>query len=227
MSLRLPFVLFCTAALAVAACGPAAPATPEPAAPAPQTPAPVTPVPVTPAPATPDSATPATATPEPGTTPAPGMSPLLPSADPELEALLPDQVGELQLIKLSLRGETFADQADEDFQRFLDTLGTSVEQITVATATGFDADTFESAAIIALRAPGSNPDQLVSGFTQAIAEGDEQYDIEQTQLGGKNVWMARSAGTQDAPSYFYAAGEVMFIVVADEQRADEVFAQLP
>jgi hypothetical protein len=235
MTPRFPLALLSVAALALAACTATTPATPSPepqpvttpapATPQPATPQPVTPAPVTPQPATPQPATPDASTPEPGAG-TPGAIPTIPSADTDLEAMLPDRVGELTMTKVSLRGDMFADQADDDFLRFLGELGVTPSQITVATATGFSLETGESVIALALRAPGANAQQLMTAFSRALAEGEEDYEVTPEQVGGKNAFAARTS-EMDAATYFYAVNDVLIIVVAEDQLLEETFAQLP
>lgn len=226
MTLRFPFALLAAGALALAACTGAAPSTPSPLPPV-STPAPATPAPSTPEPATPAPVSPGTATAEPGATGTPGALPTIPAEDPELAAMLPDTVGGLPLIKVSLRGEQFMPTAGEDFATFVEELGVDPAGITAATATGTTADQSQSIVTFALRLPGTTADQLLAAYSQAVAENQPEVTITAAELGGKNVFRM-SGGGMVQPTYFHAVDEVFFVVVgSDETLAEEAIAQLP
>jgi hypothetical protein len=173
----------------------------------------------TPQPATPS---PEPATPEPSPTAAGAASPGLTfTPDVELEAVLPDTVGDVELAKFSMR----LDQVPAGTELFLDlaeTLGVPAQDVSVAIAR-HESDVV-NVQIIALRLPGATQDEL-SGALLAAAEAAGQSDaITEEEVGGKQVFVERL----EQVTYFYARGTDLFLVTSSEAAlAEEALAQMP
>ena len=222
MPLRLAFTVLAAGALALTACTSAAPATPSP-----EPPPIITPAPITPAPSTATPATQPPATSDPRESPTPAAIPTLPSADPELEALLPDVVGGYALTKLSLRGDQFMPTAGAEFAEFVGELGVAPQQITASTATGGSIESGETVTAFGLRLPGTSADQLLGTYAEAAQEGDPTIEIEEVEVGGKSVY-EMTGGQLPSAVYFHAIEEIFFVVSASTaELSEDALSQLP
>lgn len=156
--------------------------------------------------------------------------PTRPSMDPELEAMLPDRVGQLEIVKSSLAGLEFSASTNAAFRQFLQDIGVSGALVSVATGIGTSTAAPESSAfLLAIRVRGASEEQLVSTFRRALEQDPERpYLITAQTVSGKEVLLAAAQGTDDPPAYFYARGDVMlFVAASDEALAEEAIALLP
>lgn len=151
-----------------------------------------------------------------------------PSMDPELEAMLPDRVGELEIEKRSLAGMAFSSNADPTFQQFLQEIGVSGASVSVASGVGGSAAT-SNALMLAIRIRGASEDQIMSTFRRVLEENQTRpYTVTPQTVSGKDVLLAVAQGAEGPPAYFYARGEVMiFVAASDEAIAEEAIALLP
>ena len=152
------------------------------------------------------------------------------SMDPELEALLPDRVGTLDISKRSLTGLEFSSSADLAFGQFLQDIGVSGAAVSVAS--GFGASTAappSSVLVLAIRVRGATQEQIVSTFRHALeASIDRPYSVTAQTVSGKEVLVAVAQGVDDPPTYFYARDDVMFLASAsDDALAAEAISLLP
>jgi hypothetical protein len=150
----------------------------------------------------------------------------LPSAGvvADLEALIPNTVGDLTLQKLSMRGSEFllGDDPDPATVTFLQELGVSPSDVSVAF--GFSQD--GSLWMVLFRAAGADSGQLVAGFMEASgASAESPLEWSSATVGGKQVEVA-SAGA--STTYLYANDDILvFLAVADPAAAEEVLGGLP
>jgi hypothetical protein len=168
----------------------------------------------------------------PGSANPPTAAPLAtrPSMDPELEEMLPDRVGRLEIAKSSLAGLEFSGSADPTLQQFLRDIGISGSAISVASGVGASTEAPPSSVfLLAIRVRGASEDQIVSTFRRALEASEQRaYTVTAQTVSGKEVLVADAQGTDDSPAYFYALGEVMlFAAASDQALAEEAIALLP
>lgn len=171
----------------------------------------------------------------PGTTPAAGVTPApagsegaafsfaMPSftSDPELEALLPDEIGGAATEKLSMSGtDLIGEGSGQDLAVILTQFGKQPSDLSagLAGAAGID--------IIAYRVQGIDANALFQAFLQLI--GNEDNVVSDANLGGKSI--KKIVTIEGDTSYVYASGDVLFIVEAIDEAApallEEVFTKL-
>lgn len=153
-----------------------------------------------------------------------------PSMDPELEAMLPDRVGQLIIAKSSLVGLGFSESANPAFRQFLQDIGVSGASVSVASGIGSSTAAPESSVfLVAIRVRGASEEQIESTFRRALEQDPERpYSVTAQTVSGKDVLLAAALGTDDPPAYFYAHGDVMlFVAASDRALAEEAIALLP
>ena len=195
-------------ALAVAACGSTTPATTP-------TPAPTT-----------AAATQAAASVAPASA-GPGFSFALPSgfnADPELEAMLPAELGGTPVLKFSMGGGSFigsGQQGTEELAAALAQLGKSPSDLTVAIGTG------GTVAVFAWRINGIDATTFYAAFLGMAGQG-QGSTVTDASFGGKAVKKVVSDAGETI--YLYTKDDVLFGVggtsVTDDQL-NEAFSKLP
>jgi hypothetical protein len=169
------------------------------------------------------------ALPEPVETEGPPEPTFIP--DTELEALFPTEIGGTPLTIESMQGTSAF--TDEDVpQAVLDALasqGKTLDDLSVATAYSFDAETMGILVITAFRVRGADMTAMADAFV-AVLNGEEP-PAEQTpaQVGGKAVTVLRPTtdSADDELQYIYPKGEVLWVVGATEPALSEVFSKLP
>lgn len=152
----------------------------------------------------------------------------LPNSAPELEALLPDEVGGVTLQTFSMAGQEFMAQGEDnqEFIDFLDRLGAEPDDVSVAFGFGADASG-GGAAVFAFKVAGADTDQLLDEMQGSLEEEESATGFEDANVGGKDV--RRGTSTDDAGNvYLYGVGDIVFFVATpDEDAAAEVLADLP
>ena len=160
----------------------------------------------------------------------------LPNSAPELLALLPDKVGDIASVPssdISMNGKDFVeqggDQGDQEFIDFLDRLGASTDDVSVASRTYVDtANPTEASAIFAFRVEGADSDQLLSEMKTAMASDDDTIQWTADNVGGKSVQVAETSQTAGAKTYLYVINDIVFALIAsDDQIAADALSQLP
>lgn len=173
-----------------------------------------------------------TATPEPAESSDALPSLDLPSSAPELEALLPDEIGGAEVVKFSMGGaELMADQegsgVDPEFIAFLERLGAQPEDISIALAFSFSAEG-DSAGIGAFRVEGASSDELEREFIATMEADGGAVDWQSANVGGKDVQTAADPDTEGNVLYIYTVGDIVFFVTTpNEAVAAELLATLP
>jgi hypothetical protein len=127
----------------------------------------------------------------------------------DLEAMIPDKVGDLTIRKTSAK--------------FVSDLGVKPSDISIAVGTGFSTND-SRVVIFALRAAGASTDRLLSGFKEATAQSPEPFSWTSTDVGGKQVETATDGASI---TYLYAKGDVLFWVNGDAASAEEAVSGLP
>ena len=172
-----------------------------------------------------------TATPTIEPTPATSGQPSLPSSAKDLEALIPNKVGKVTLQKASMSGNEFvgSGNATKEAQDFLDALGVSSQDVSVAIGFGADTGTGEALAVLLFRANGASSDRLLSLFKAATdKERDTPLDWQSADLGGKHVEKATDPEQGNSTLYLYATGDLLvFVTAGNDQKAAEALSALP
>jgi hypothetical protein len=146
----------------------------------------------------------------------------------DLEALIPDTVGELTITKQSVQTSEFltAPGSDPATVKFVQDLGISPSDISIATGSGNSADFSSFVFVFVIRAQGVDSDRLVSAFKTASASSDSSpLQWASATVAGKSVETSEGNG---GANYIYAKGDVMFWLIAtDATIAEQFIAQLP
>ncbi|MCA1587703.1 MAG: hypothetical protein LC744_03270 [Chloroflexi bacterium] len=156
----------------------------------------------------------------------------LPGSAPELEALLPDEIGGTETVKFSMGGpELMADQeesgVDPEFIAFLERLGARPEDISIAFAFSFSEEG-DSAGIGAFRVAGASSDELEREFMATMETEGDVVDWQSASVAGKDVQTTADPDTEGNTIYVYTAGDIVFFVTTqDEATAAELLEPLP
>ena len=174
--------------------------------------------------ATQGPATEAPATEAPGSSGLPGFSFALPSftADTELEAMFPDQIGGKTLQVLSMTGSDFlgSNPAGNEIAPILTQLGKTPSDLSVA----FGGT--EDLAVIAFRIKGVPADQFLNAYTQSAPQG---ATISDTSMGGKSIKKVVTPDSTTA-TYIYLKNDVIWTVSGSaltDALLNEAFSKLP
>ena len=145
----------------------------------------------------------------------------------DLEALIPDTVGDLDMTKSSMRGNEFliSDSSDPATVQFLEDLGVAPNDVSMAVGFGFSADAATSLIMFVFRAEGAETNQLISAFKASL---DSQRDTPLTwtsdEIGGTSVEKALDGETA---IYLYAKDDILIFVSGDADSAAEAISELP
>jgi hypothetical protein len=145
----------------------------------------------------------------------------------DLEALIPDTVGDLTMQKESMAGSEFLVSQDSDpaTVKFIEDLGVSPSDISIAVGFGFSTDASSTLVMFVFRAAGADTDQLISGFKTATdAERDTPLTWTSTEVAGKQVETSTDAGTT---IYLYAKDDVLVFISGDAASTEEAIGGLP
>jgi hypothetical protein len=154
----------------------------------------------------------------------PGFSFALPSftADTELEAMFPSEIGGKPLQVLSMSGSDFlgSGSAGTELGPILSQLGKSPSDLSVAFGGTTDI------AVIAFRIKGVPADQFLTAYTQSAPQG---ATITDASFGGKSV---KKVTTSDQPqaTYLYLKNDVIWTVSGSgmtDALLNEAFSKLP
>jgi len=146
----------------------------------------------------------------------------------DLEALIPNTVGDLTIKKESIQTSEFltAPGSDPAAVKFVEDLGVSPSDISIATGSANSADFAKFLFVCVIRAQGADSDRLVSAFKTASSTDDASpLQWSSATVAGKSVETAGGAG---GANYIYAKGDVLFWLIAtDATLAEQFFAQVP
>lgn len=146
----------------------------------------------------------------------------------DLEALIPDTVAGVTITKTSMLGNEFlvAPNSDPATIKFVQDLGVSPEDISIAVGYGISTDASSTVIIFILRAAGADTNQLISAFKEAQdTSAGSPIQWSASSLGGKQVEVGDLSGT---PTYLYAHGDVLaWVTASTEAIAAEVISGLP
>jgi hypothetical protein len=157
---------------------------------------------------------------------------VVPSEASDLVAMIPDKIGNITLQRQAMSGAEFVGSggATQEAQDFLDSLGVSTDDVTVAVGIGVDAGSGSVFAELLFRAKGASSDQLLNLFKDAADRQQQQSPLEwqSVQLDGKTVEKTANPVQGTGTVYLYASGDLLaYITASDEQLAAEALSALP
>jgi hypothetical protein len=160
-----------------------------------------------------------------------GGSGAIPSmvGNPELEATLPEQAGDINLQSFSMSGPDFvAADVDPQFVAFVDSLGADIEDVSVAFAFGSNSDGTNTASVFAFQVAGAEAQDLIAEFKASAEEGGDPLVWNPDNVGGKSVEVAEPNDDFPTPLALYATGDVLYFVSATDPDAfEEIISGLP
>ena len=143
--------------------------------------------------------------------------------DTSLEALLPDRLRGIDLLKVSVAGEAF--ETDASTRALLLRLGASPEDASAAFAV--DPSGRISGQVVALRVAGADSEQLRDEYRAAV-EALAGSELREVTIAGKPILTGTNPEDPASAVYFYARGDVLFFVFTDDMSlAAEALAILP
>jgi hypothetical protein len=148
----------------------------------------------------------------------------------DLEAIIPDKVGDLTMQKQSMKGSQFltSTTSSPEAVKFIQDLGVSPNDISIAIGSGYTADYSSTVFAFVIRASGADSGKLVSVFKTASAAGDASpLQWASATVAGKSVETAGSSDTGGA-NYLYVKGDVLIWMIATTPTlAEQFIGQLP
>jgi hypothetical protein len=141
------------------------------------------------------------------------------STDPALAAMLPETLCGTAAVKSSFAGDTFGSSTDAEFQAFVQALGKTPADVSIAAAIGGTT----GCTVSILKVNGADATQLRDKFTAEMAK-DGNTTTEKS-LGGKTVLAGSGANSF---GYVYFKDDMVFIFTApDDAKATEIATALP
>lgn len=152
--------------------------------------------------------------------------------DAGLESLFPERIGETPLTVQSMGAQDLMAGGDVP-QTFLDLLsahGRSIEDVTVAFTSAYDAESAAMILISAIRVQGVDMPSVADEMRVVLLSEESPDSIQSPgEVAGKVVTIV--SPYEDAPEeerqYTYASGDVLWLVVATEPALTEIFTHLP
>jgi hypothetical protein len=148
----------------------------------------------------------------------------------DLEAIIPDKVGDLTMQKQSMKGSQFLTNSSSSPEavKFVQDLGVSPNDISIAIGSGVSKDYSQTVFAFVIRASGADSGKLVSAFKTASAAGNASpLQWASATVAGKSVETAGSSDT-GAANYIYAKGDVLIWMIATTPTlAEQFIGQLP
>jgi hypothetical protein len=146
----------------------------------------------------------------------------------DLEAIIPDKVGDLTMQKQSMKGSQFltSSTSSPEAIKFVQDLGVSPNDISIAIGSGYSTDYSQTVFAFVIRASGADSGKLVSVFKTASAAGNSSpLQWSSATVAGKSVETASSSG---ATNYLYVKGDVLIWMIATTPAlAEQFIGQLP
>jgi hypothetical protein len=149
--------------------------------------------------------------------------------NPELEATLPEQAGDIAMQAFSMSGPDFlAADVDPQFVAFIDSLGADIGDVSVAFAFGSNTDGTNTASVFAFQVAGAESHELIDEFKASAEEGGDPLVWNPETVRGKSVEVAEPNDDFPTPLALYATGDVLYFVSATDPDAfEEIIAALP
>lgn len=148
-------------------------------------------------------------------------------ADPALEALLPETLGGISLVRESQHGTDITQQSDA-LDAMLADLGKTLADFTLASAYSPAGDV--EAQVGVWRVAGASPETLLPAFAATVqASSATKLTVTELTLGGHDVTQIGAPGElAQGPLYAYAKDDmVLFVQTPDPELAKEALAEMP
>ena len=145
----------------------------------------------------------------------------------DLEALIPSTAGTLSITKTSMRGNDYliSPDSDPDTIKFLNDLGVSPNDISMAFGFGVDTTTGDSLVMLVIRAAGADSNRLKAAFKETMGSDASPIAWTQATVSGKQV---ETAATDAGTTYLYAHSDiVVFLTASDPAVAAQIIGGLP
>ena len=146
----------------------------------------------------------------------------------DLEALIPDKIGTLTMQKSSMQGNQYLLGTNQDpaTVKFLQDLGVSPSDVSMAVGFGFSADAGSNVVMFVFRAKGADASHLITAFKNATAAADASpVQWTNATVGGKQVQSSQQSGQS---VYLYVKDDILFFVSAtDPATAEQILSGLP
>jgi len=161
--------------------------------------------------------------PLPTTQPVPSQQAL--EGDAELEAMLPTQIGGVDVTTQSMSGKdlTTGGGVPAEFTAAIAAIGKTMDDVSAATGYALgESGTYS--AITAFRVRGTDMSSLQATLLPILLKGQGAEAETTLQVAGKNVTAANVAGNM---TYFYPHGDILWVVAATDPALTEIFQKLP
>jgi hypothetical protein len=145
-------------------------------------------------------------------------------SDEELEALLPDTIGGIAVVKTSMTGSGIMNlPGGAALEEQLGELGATVDDVSVAIGTSGDISS--PILVLAYRIEGVSAEQIFAGLEAAMQAG-QGGEVTQTTVAGRPVTQVVSGSET---TYIYLAGDTVFIVGGQltPELLEDAISQLP
>lgn len=145
------------------------------------------------------------------------------NSDAELEAMLPDTIGGVTVVKQSLSGQDFIGLGmggGDALEPLLGQLGASVDDLSVAIGGA------GQTVVFAYRIQGVPADRIFEGLEQAMQAGGAGGEVTQQTIAGRQV---TAVATPTETTYIYLSGDVVFIIggALSPELLEDAVSQLP
>ena len=174
----------------------------------------------------------ADATPEPtpdeSVEPTQGVEPSLSEGAGDLDDVLPDEVGGLQIEYQHSSGEDVigAEGVTPEAQAFFDRVGADASDLSSAFGFAFDGEAGTGISIVAFRVAGADEGTLRTEFLATMTEAGDTLGEEQ-DVGGKTV-IPFGSDPESADGYIYVHDDTVFILGGEPASlVEEALAALP
>ena len=159
-----------------------------------------------------------------------GTEPSMQAGAGDLDAVLPDEVGGITIEYESASGEEVLgeDGMTAEMRSLLEAVGADESDLSSAIGVGVDADAGSFISIVALRVSGADETRLRDEFRRTIQEENEEMEITEDNVAGKDVLTLTDPDSGQSGGYLYVQGDILFLVGATpESLAEEALEQLP
>lgn len=146
----------------------------------------------------------------------------------DLEALIPDKVGDLTMTKSSSKGSDYltGSGSSPELIQFLNDVGVAPSDVSLAIGNASSADVSSAVFMFVIRAKGADSGRLVAAYKSASAAGDPSpIQWASANIAGKSV---ETGGATGATNYLYTKNDVLFWFIASTPAlAEQLISQLP
>ena len=150
-----------------------------------------------------------------------GPGPSVPHADPALEAVLPDRIGDAVLTRLSVPGTALGGGGDmcvfvcpDEPRQMATAVGATVEDMTLAVAYETRDNQLGRYLIVAFRVRGSTGTELLAGRKSLYPVSAPYPMVEERLIAGRMVTIATLSWMPNSVEYLVVAGDALIHITA-------------